>query len=196
MGSSQFHGFPTVWATGVDPDESLDTGVNVAWKIANPEAKIGRIEPSNITMLLNAANHFQKSFSRQGRLPLHLTQMWGATPPTGESLKIQERGIIAFVERAIKSFEPTWVGLMGLSLSLARNIERKSAIPIGATATPNWSPPYTPTIQEKREEAQALRESGIPEQYIQMKIWELTPEQAMGTNIANEGITEGEANDE
>jgi hypothetical protein len=181
LGSSQFHGFPVMTITGIDKDEAdkIKVGPNRVLSVQYENATINRLAPSNIDQLMDTGNYLKISAARQGRIPTHLIRLYGLVPPSGESLKTQERGMLAFVNKSIKAFAHSWNGIMAMSLALARTFGGKTAtIELDATATPNWSKTYTATIQELDQEAEALRKSGVPNEVILVKVWGFSVEDA------------------
>jgi len=98
-------------------------------------AVVGAIEPTDPRLLIESCKYWIESIAGVSRTPQYLFQPPGGTPPSGESLKQQETGLVHKAERRQRVFGNAWEDVIYLSARLhnlyrpgdAVTIERVSA---------------------------------------------------------------------
>ena len=87
-------------------------------RMESPDAKLGAIEPTDPKLLIESCKYWIESVAGVSRTPQYLFQVPGGTPPSGESLKQQETGLIHKAERRQRVFGNSWEDVIYLSAKL------------------------------------------------------------------------------
>lgn len=177
IAAADMAGFPIAWASGVDPSASIKFAPGRLLRIPSSDASLGRIEGANMTPLLDTCSYFQHGIGSRARIPLYLLQKWGATPPSGESLKTQEGGVISKSIRKQKDFGESWKQVIDLSTRLDAAFGA-GIIPEDIHFDVHWELPYSRSVAEMREEAEAKEAAGVPQEQILVEVWGYTPVEA------------------
>src|SRR3990167_3294191 len=134
------HALPQDWATGVSGDMELKRVPGNVWKGTTDTVKFGRLDASPTTNLLEAIEGVLSRLARRSRVPMHL--LTGGTPPSGESLKTSESGLVATAKAAQIAFGNSWEDAMMLGLRLATAFGDLE-LPDDLTLQTNWANPET-----------------------------------------------------
>lgn len=154
------HAWPLDYASGISGDiDAVDRVVGNFLKLSAPDAKMGRLEASPTSHLLEAIEGTLSRLARRSRLPMHL--LTGGTPPSGESLKTAESGLVSLVEGAQLEFGVVWQQAALLALRLAAVNGAIPALPDDLTLTVQWKNPGTRSDKDDLETALLKRQLGV-----------------------------------
>lgn len=127
--SSEYGAFRQRWATGldvpVDSDEFLADGVtpnpnygkdvepfSVAvdrlWWTGNPDTRFGDFAETNLDGYVRAIELLVQHVASQTRTPPHYFYLGGGQPPSGESIKSAETGLVAKTRRKTRHYGEQW----------------------------------------------------------------------------------------
>jgi hypothetical protein len=126
MAGADASGFRILWASGlqatIDPDtgeeQALTVGPGRMIRMSAPESRLGAIEPVDLGKMIAASKYWIESLAGISRTPHFLFQAQGADQPSGESLRMQEMGLLAKVKRRQHVFGNAWEDALYLSLRL------------------------------------------------------------------------------
>lgn len=150
------HGFPQQWATGVTGDNVvLKRVIGDVWQTSAAEARFGQFEIGDPSGVLAAIEGTLSRMARRSRTPLHL--LTGGTPPSGESLKTSESGLVAKVKDRQTPFGNAWEDAMlfGLRLAVAFATD-KPTVPDDVVLQTQWSDPE-PRNEKDHLDAMAVK---------------------------------------
>lgn len=99
------------------------------------DASLGVIEPTDPKLLIEASKYWIESIAGISRTPQYLFQPPGGVPPSGESLKQQEAGLIHKAERRQRVFGNAWEDVIYLSAKLHNLYRPGDAVPIERIST-------------------------------------------------------------
>ena len=140
------HALPQDWVAGVAAENPTFKRVagNI-WQAADKEAKFGRLDATDTSNLLNVIEGVLSRLGRRSRIPMHL--LTGGTPPSGESLKTAESGLVATAKDCQVEFGNSWEDavLVGFRLAAAfGEVEGlPDVLPDGLTLSAQWANPET-----------------------------------------------------
>lgn len=185
IAAADYSGFPIAWATGVDTP--VDASGNAQPVTISPGrllrgptgASFGRLPGEDPQGLLNTCSFLVQEIAGKARIPQYLFQRWGAEPPTGESLKSQEVGLISQVGRMHKDFGAAFRQLIELSAAVDQrfNGSQTQADP-SARIEAQWKNAQIRSLDEMDREAEAKRKAGVPEERILQEVWGYSAEEA------------------
>lgn len=161
-------GFRLLYLSGVDAEldsdgeeKAIEISPAQAIRITNPQGRLGAIEPADLTRMIATCEYWVRVISFLSRTPLYLLQKEGAVPPSGESLKMQETGLIDKCARKHKVLGNAWEDVIYLSQRLAGAYGGLALADERLEA--EWQPVQTRFEKEKWEVAKAKQDAGIPE---------------------------------
>lgn len=165
-------GFRVYWVTGVDAqkdDKGNERAINVGpgrlLRFSNPAAAFGAIEPAILDPIINVGSYWIQAAAGVTRTPQHLFQPFGGTPPSGESLKEQEAGLVAKAERRQRVFGNAWEDVVYLSARLWNTYRPADQIPITRLQT-TWKPAETRNALIETQVAAAKDALGVPREAL------------------------------
>ena len=176
IASADMAGFPIAYATGVDPSTSVTFAPGRLLRLP-AGGDLGRLEAANLDSILQVCSFFQQSIGSKARIPLYLLQKWGSEPPSGESLKSQESGIISKAIRKQRDFGQSWREVLNLSARLETAFGSATLDP-DLSFDVHWEPPYSRSVSEQKEEAEAKKAAGVGQEQILIEVWGYTPQEA------------------
>ena len=166
-------GFRLLYASGVTRkigadgvEEDVDIGPGRLITMPDPAARLGAIEPTDPTLMIRSSKYWIESIAGVSRTPQYLFQSMGADQPSGESLKMQEVGLIHKCERRQNVWGNVWEDVVYLSAKL-HNLYR-SAEPVSLDRVQaQWADPQIEepedVVEERRSRTrQANTAAGIP----------------------------------
>jgi len=120
-------GFRILYASGVAADIDATTGketaVNISpgqmMRLTDPAARLGAIEGADLTRMIETCRYWIECIAALSRTPQYLLKAIGADQPSGESLRMQELGLISKCERKHGIFGNAWEDVVYLSARLA-----------------------------------------------------------------------------
>ena len=154
------HGLPQRWTTGVSGNVEFKSNAGNVWTASSELAKFGQFDVAPTGELLNAIEGLLSRLARKTRTPMHL--LTGGTPPSGESLKTSESGLIAVAQAAQTGFGNAWEDAFTLALKLAQDEGALGfEIPDDFTLETQWENPETRSDKEDLETALLKQRLGI-----------------------------------
>lgn len=174
-------GFRIFWASGVsaeiDPatgnEKKLTVSPGHMIRLSQPNSQVGAIEPVDLERLITTSKYWIESVAGITRTPQYLFQAQGAEQPSGESLKMQEIGLVAKAQRKQKVFGNAWEDALYLSARLW-NLYRPGETLAETRLQTQWKDPATRNELQHLQAlvlkqqigvstAQVLREAGYDE---------------------------------
>ena len=125
---------------------------------------MGRVAPDDLTRLISAADFWVGQIAAVSRTPQHLFQRWRQEPPSGESLKQQEIGLLAKVRRKQVKFGNAYEDVVALSVRL-ENTFGAGGLEAAAIST-TWK---SAEVRDEKVHLETLglkKGLGIPEEQI------------------------------
>jgi hypothetical protein len=166
-------GFRLLYASGVSQTTDPVTGEEKALQISpgqlvrmsDPAARLGAIEPVDSNSLIRTSKYWVETAAGVTRTPQYLFQALGAEMPSGESLKMQEVGLVHKCERKQRVWGNVWENVIYLSAKLY-NLYGGGAVadvPISC----EWLPAEMPADPLSEESARAATrkvniDAGLP----------------------------------
>jgi len=166
-------GFRILYVTGVPPkvnkgtgeEEPLTLGPGKVLRFTDAAARIGAIDPVDLSQLIAVARYWIMVGAGITRTPQYLFQAMGADQPSGESLRMQEMGLVAKYMRKQKVFGNAWEDVLYLSAKLWNMYRPGEAVPGGRVQT-QWA---EVTVKDEAALMQALLQKlqmGVPEKQL------------------------------
>jgi hypothetical protein len=118
--------FPQKWATGVDIPVDPNTGKSVeSWQTAVdrfmstpvPDAKFGQFPAAELKGYIEAIGQKVQAIASISRTPYHYFLQHGGQPPSGESLKSSETGLVRKALRKQRHFGEGWEEVIRLAFA-------------------------------------------------------------------------------
>lgn len=153
------HALPQDWATGITGDTTFKRVAGNLWQSGAAEAKFGRLDASPTSNLLEAIEGVLSRLARRNRLPMHL--LTGGTPPSGESLKTAESGLVSVVESCQVEFGNTWEDALLLAFRLDSTFGSGAALADGTRLEGQWANAETRSDKADLEAAQLKKNLGV-----------------------------------
>jgi hypothetical protein len=116
--------FPQKWATGteipIDPDtgksiEPYRAAVDRFVAVKNPDAKFGQFPAAELKGYIEAIAQKVQAIASISRTPYHYFLQHGGQPPSGESLKSSETGLVRKARRKQRHFGEGWEEVIRLA---------------------------------------------------------------------------------
>jgi len=174
VAATDFSGFRILWASGVAPQIDSSTGnekeITVApgrlLRLSAAEARLNALEPVTLEWVIAASKYWIESLAGVSRTPQYLFQSQGAEQPSGESLKMQEVGLIAKAERKQRVFGNAWEDVAYLSARLW-NVNRPPGEALGeARLATLWDDLASRDELQDAQIAKVKLDSGLPVEQI------------------------------
>lgn len=154
------HGLPQRWATGISGTVTFKSSAGNVWQTGNADAKYGQFEVADTAPLLNAIEGLLSRLARKTRTPMHL--LTGGTPPSGESLKTAEAGLLAVVADLHTGLGNTWEDAFSFAVRLAdAHNQLPVALPDDWRCEAQWQNPETRSVQQDLAAAEAKQRLGV-----------------------------------
>jgi SPP1 Gp6-like portal protein len=155
------HALPQDWVTGVQGDVEFKRVAGNIWSAASDQAKFGRLEATPTSNLLEAIEGVLSRLARKARIPMHL--LTGGTPPSGESLKTAESGLVTTAKQCQVDFGNDWEDaiLLGLRLQAVFGDGVELAQLEGLTVSAQWANPETRSDKADLEAAGLKKSLGV-----------------------------------
>lgn len=154
------HALPQDWVKGVAGDNVTFKRVpGNMWQATSADAEFGRLEASPADNLLAVIEGVLSRMARKTRTPMHL--LTGGTPPSGESLKTAESGLIASVEAAQVGLGNSWEDMIGLGFRLASVFADIPMLPEDVLIETQWANPATRSDKDELETATLKKQLGV-----------------------------------
>jgi hypothetical protein len=169
--SSEYAAFRQRWATGIDipinPEtkqsvEPFQASVNRVWSTAAPDAKFGDFEQTDTSSQVRAIDEFVREIAALTRTPYHYFLSHGGQPPSGESLRAAETGLVAKAKRRARDFGDAWEEIERLSFLALGDTKRGTYV----AAETIWRDPEYRTESEHVDALVKLQSIGVPEEQL------------------------------
>jgi hypothetical protein len=182
--SSEYAAFRQRWATGleipIDPEtkksiQPFQAAVERVWSTATPDAKFGDFEQTDTSSMIRSIDEFVREIAALTRTPYHYFLSHGGQPPSGESLRAAETGLVAKAKRRIRDFGEGWEEIERLAFMATGDVKRGSYV----AAETIWRDPEYRTESEHVDALVKLASIGVPEE----QLWKdagYTPTQIQG----------------
>lgn len=166
-------GFRILYAAGIDavidPTTGQEKTISVSpgqmIRFSNPAARLAAVEAGGIESELAACRYFIESIAGITRTPQYLFQAQGADQPSGESLKMQETGLVHKTKRKQGVFGNAWEDVITLSAQLNNKYLPAFSVPIMRVQT-EWASPERQDETEALDNALKKSNVGIPNEQI------------------------------
>ncbi len=162
------HALPQDYVTGVPGDNvTFKRVAGNVWQAADKDAGFGRLAASDTKNLLDAIEGVLSRLARKTRIPMHV--LTGGTPPSGESLKTAESGLVGTVRQCQIDFGNDWEDaiLMGLRLEAVFGDSRIELAALeGLKLEAQWANPETRSDKDELETAALKKTLGVSRQTL------------------------------
>jgi hypothetical protein len=182
--ASEFGSYRQRWATGIEVPIDEETGqelepfkaaVDRLWiargsgDINNPP-KFGEFEQTDLSSFTTAVELLVQHVASESRTPYHYFMQHGGQPPSGESLKSSETGLVAKTTRKQRLLGEGWEEVISLAFRQIGDSE-KAAILDSETM---WRDPESRTEAEHVDALIKMASLGVPHEILWEK-WGATP---------------------
>jgi len=170
VAASDVEGFGILYASGVSPTIDPATGAETEMtlgpgrliKLSNPQARMGRVSPEDLTRLTAVADFWIAQIAAITRTPMHLFQRWEREPPSGESLKMQETGLISKTKRKQTVYGNSYEDAVALSARLYNAFSGEAALEIVPVSV-TWQDAAIRDEKAHQENMESKKRLGVPE---------------------------------
>lgn len=122
--ASEFAAFRQRWATGIEiphdsngnPVEPFEAAIDRLWATESETSKFGEFSASDLGNYVTAVSALVTHFAAQAKIPFHYLERGSGQPPSGDSIKSAEAGLIANVRRKQRHFGEAWEEVIRLAL--------------------------------------------------------------------------------
>ncbi|HEX5451284.1 MAG TPA: phage portal protein, partial [Candidatus Limnocylindrales bacterium] len=169
--ASETAAFRQKWATGVEipedpethkPIEKFQAAVGRIWSTVAPDAKFGDFEQTEMAGMIQALGEAIQEIAAETRTPYHYFLQHSGQPPSGESLKSAETGLVAKAKRRQRDMGEGWEEVERLAFR-AMGDERRASIVDAETI---WRDPETRTEAEHVDALVKLGTLNVPEEQL------------------------------
>lgn len=110
-------GYPQRWATGLAPKEKLTTNPGEVWTTESREGQFGQFDAAPLTGPLAAIESSLMRIAARSHTPVHLL-VPTSTPPSGESQKAAEAGLVAKARDRAALLGEEWIAVFRMMATL------------------------------------------------------------------------------
>lgn len=164
--AAEYAAFRQRWATGIEVPKDPETGEDLEpWKpgidrfmsTAAPDAKFGQFEATELANFTTAIDEKVQTIASTTRTPYHYFLRQGGQPPSGESLRSAETGLVSKVRRKQRHFGEGWEEVVRLAF---RALEDARADVLDSETI--WRDPETQSEAEHVDALAKLRALKVP----------------------------------
>jgi hypothetical protein len=174
--ASEFGSFRQRWATGIEVPVDEETGAEIEpfkaavdrlWvargsgDINNPP-RFGEFEQTDLTQFTHAVELLVQHVASESRTPYHYFMQHGGQPPSGESLKSSETGLVAKAMRKQRLFGEGWEEVLSLAFRQVGQ-DDKAGIEDSETI---WRDPESRTEAEHVDALVKMASLGVPHEIL------------------------------
>jgi hypothetical protein len=169
--SSEYAAFRQRWATGIEipvdpetkkPIDAYKPAVERIWSTAAADAKFGDFDQTDVKGMIDAIDQFIRQIAATTRTPYHYFLQHGGQPPSGESLRGAETGLVAKANRRTRDYGEGWEEILRVAFRAAGDEKRAGF----AAAETIWKDPETRTEAEHVDALVKLASIGVPEEQL------------------------------
>jgi len=172
VAAADFSGFRILWAAGVaqqlnssGEEAEITVSPGRLLRFTDPTSSLNAIEGSNLAAMIQTCQYWVQAAAGITRTPQFLFQAMGGTPPSGESLKMQEIGLIKKIERKQAVFGNAWEDVIALSARLWNMYRPGDAVEIERLQT-LWRDPETRNEMEHLAVLKTKLELSVPDEVL------------------------------
>jgi hypothetical protein len=133
--AAEFSAFKQRWVTGLEiptdengnPIEPFKAAVDRLWISENPDTKFGEFQQTDLGGYVRAIETMVQHAATLSRTPPHYFLLNGGQAPSGEAITSAEAGLVAKVQRKMRSFSEGWEEVMRLAFAVLGDQERATA---------------------------------------------------------------------
>jgi hypothetical protein len=126
LAAADYAGFRVLWLAGVPPLTDPKTGKELpielspgrVLRFSAPDAKVGDVPPADLSQLILTAQYWIQALAGLSRVPQFLFQAQTGDKPSGESLRMQEIGLLSKLQRYQNLFGGGWEQALDISRRL------------------------------------------------------------------------------
>lgn len=179
--ASEFSAYPKRYATGIaieiddttgEPTEQFSAAIDRIWASENENAKFGTLDAADLRPFVSGVDMLIQHLASETRTPYHYFLQHGGQPPSGESLRASETGLVAKAERKQRYFGEGWEEVVRLGF-LATGDTSRGAVYESETI---WRDPEKKTESEHADALVKLLAMGVPEEQL-WEDWGYSPTQ-------------------
>jgi hypothetical protein len=179
--ASEFSAYRQRTATGIsieidetsgDPTEQFQADVARIWASENENAKFGTLEASDLQPFVSGVEMLIQHLASQTRTPYHYFLQHGGQPPSGDSLRASEAGLIFKASRKKRYFGQSWEKVVRLGFLAIGDTARGQVM----ESETIWRDSETKTESEHADALIKLGAIGVPEEQL-WEDWGYTPTQ-------------------
>ncbi len=169
--ASEFSAYPKRYATGIaieideetgEPAEQFSAAADRIWASENENAKFGTLEAADLSPFVSGVAMMIQHLASSTQTPYHYFLQHSGQPPSGESLRASEAGLVAKTERKQRYFGEGWEEVIRLGF-LASGDTRRGAITESETM---WRDAEKKTESEHVDALVKLGSVGVPQEQL------------------------------
>ncbi|MEU4579969.1 phage portal protein [Nonomuraea sp. NPDC023979] len=168
--ASEFAAFPQRWVTGMELDEDENGNPVAPFRVAldrmfhseDPQTAFGQFQAADLSNYVRLAESLTQALASISRIPLHYFLVNSGQPPSGESIKSAEAGLVAKARQRQRSFGESWEEVMRLCFAVMGDPRRDAY-----RAEVIWSDPEYKSESEHIDALTKLRTLGVPDRQLQ-----------------------------
>lgn len=169
--ASEFSAYRQRTATGIaieideesgEPVEQFKNAIDRVWASENENAKFGTLEATDLGPFVAGITMLIQHLASQEQVPYHYFQQHSGQPPSGESLRAAEAGLVAKAERKQRYFGEGWEEVIRLGF-LATGDTARGAIYESETI---WRDPERKTESQHVDALTKLGALGVPAEQL------------------------------
>jgi len=155
--------FQMLFATGFDASSFVIAPGSLLWT-TNPDASVGVLQASDMTGLRGILKDFVIEIAGVSQTPQYYFQGLSGEPPSGESLKTQETGLVAKARNRSVYFGNSWEDALYMAFKLMAAFGRQTVDP-GIIST-QWQDIETRNEKLHLEGLEIKQRLGVPQERI------------------------------
>lgn len=168
--AAEFSAFKQRWVTGLDipvddagnPVEPFEAAVDRLWIARDPEVRFGEFQQTELGGYVRSVEMLVQHAATISRTPPHYFLLNGGQAPSGEAITSAEAGLVAKVQRKMRSFEEGWEEVMRLAFAVLGDFEKAQAW----DAEVLWADPAYRNQGALVDALLKLKSLGVPEEQL------------------------------
>ncbi|WP_433434486.1 phage portal protein [Nonomuraea sp. CA-141351] len=168
--ASEYAAFPQRWVTGMELEEDENGQPIAPFRVAldrmfhseDPQTAFGQFQAADLSNYVRLAEALTQALASISRIPLHYFLVNSGQPPSGESIKSAEAGLVAKARQRQRSFGESWEEVMRLCFAVLGD-PRQDAY----RAEVIWADPEYKSESEHIDALTKLKSLGVPDRQLQ-----------------------------
>jgi hypothetical protein len=173
LAAADYAGFRVLWLAGVPPLTDPKTGKELpielspgrVLRFSDANAKVGDVPPADLSQLISVAHYWIQAIAGLSRVPQFLFQAQTGDKPSGESLRMQEIGLLSKLQRYQNLFAAGWERTLDMSRKLWNLYRPAGRIEFGELRV-NWKDTQTENLEQSVRLLQAKAALGVPKRQL------------------------------